>query len=468
MHVGVRQALHTQPVSIQALTYSREHSYLAIAATLVSFALLIFSLRVYTRTRLLRFFAIDDWLILGAAMGSVVALASLVHIDVSDQRESFTNGDSQTESPFLWIFDIFFIISITATKTSATCLLLRTVKRTSYRRFLYIIAAIVASAGLAWFATVLFQCVPVGAAWEPERRVDARCIQYDAFNNVIVFYNAINAATSLVFAVLPMCTFLCSHHAIRNKLFLIPRITVTSLGLISTVAAIIRLVKVYNLRNTTFPFTHAATICICSVVEMTSSMTAACLPTLKPLLATVSDFFSSLSPTRRSSSAKPPHHHHHPDADSPPPSPYPQSYSTPTFLSLPRPKPARFHDHTSDLDFDLFEAPSTMRSRAHSRTPSNLTMFTSFTNFTSTFTVPPFDREFEAGWPRAHSKATSEVERSVELVVGGARGGYAVSVTSGETCEESEEEKTIRRIGSEESCGGGVVGGDHADDGGKG
>lgn len=187
-------------------------------------------------------------------------------------------------------------------------------------------------------------------------------------------------------------------------------------------------------------------------------MTAACLPTLKPLLITVSDFFSNLSPSRRSSKPS----DHDPNADSPPPSPYPQSYSTPTFLSLPRPKPARFHDHASDLDFDLFEAPSTTRSRAHSRTPSNLTVFTTLTNFTSTFTVPPFDRELEATRPRACSKAMSEVEKPANLVVGGVKNGYAVSVTSGcgsgETCEGCEEERTIRRMGSEESCGC-VVGG---------
>jgi hypothetical protein len=188
---------------------------------------------------------------------------------------------------------------------------------------------------------------------------------------------------------------------------------------------------------------------------MATGMTTACLPTLKPLLATVSDFFSSFSSPRHSSPAKPSDRRY--DPDSPPPSPYPQSYSTPTFLSLPRPKPARFHDHTSDLDFDLFEAPATTRSRAHSRTPSNFTVLTTLTNFTSTFTVPPFDRELDAARPRAPSKAMIEVEKPTELVVGRAQGGYAVSVTSGcgsgETCDGSEEEKTIRRMASDESCG---------------
>ncbi|KAJ4348717.1 uncharacterized protein N0V89_010095 [Didymosphaeria variabile] len=50
-------------------------------------------------------------------------------------------------------------------------------------------------------------------------------------------------------------------------------------------------------------------------------------------------------------------------------------------------------------------------------------MFTTFTNFTSTFTVPPFDRELDGGRPRAHSKAMSEMEKPTELNAGGAKSG---------------------------------------------
>ncbi|OAG01690.1 uncharacterized protein CC84DRAFT_211575 [Paraphaeosphaeria sporulosa] len=255
MHVGVRQALHTQAVSIQASTYSKEPSYLATAATLVSFALLIFLLRVYTRIRLLRFFAIDDWLILGAAIGLVVALASLILINLISRWEGFANGNTGKAILSLWIFDLFSIFSITATKTSAIFLLLRTVKRTVYRRLLCITAAIVTSTGLTWFSNVLLQCVPVGAAWELERTEDARCMQYNTFSNMLIIYNSIDAATNLTLSLLPMSALWSSHHAVRNKLFLITRVTVTALGLISTTAAVIRLANLYNLRNTTFLFT---------------------------------------------------------------------------------------------------------------------------------------------------------------------------------------------------------------------
>ncbi|KAF1970197.1 hypothetical protein BU23DRAFT_217504 [Bimuria novae-zelandiae CBS 107.79] len=194
--------------------------------------------------------------------------------------------------------------------------------------------------------------------------------------------------------------------------------------------------------------------------------TPTCLPPLKPLLLTVSSFFSHLSPTRGTSERSPTTtssgRREDSDSDSPPPSPYPQSYSTPTFLSLPRPLPTRFHDHTSDLDFDLVEAPPPTRSRTHSRNPSNLTVLTTFTGFTSGFTVPPFDREVENARPGGDDKGVGERGRGVEGDAGGS--GYAVSVTSrcesGDTCEGSEDAGTIRRVGSEGICyagGGGIV-----------
>lgn len=69
MHAAVRQ-LPPQPPSItlEYLNYNKGPIYLAIVATLVSIALLTFLLRVYTRTKLLHFFGIDDWLMLVAVV----------------------------------------------------------------------------------------------------------------------------------------------------------------------------------------------------------------------------------------------------------------------------------------------------------------------------------------------------------------------------------------------------------------
>jgi hypothetical protein len=68
MRVDVRWLPAYTHATIPERTYNKDHSFLVTVATLVSIVLLIFLLRVYTRTRLLRFFGIDDCLMLGAVV----------------------------------------------------------------------------------------------------------------------------------------------------------------------------------------------------------------------------------------------------------------------------------------------------------------------------------------------------------------------------------------------------------------
>jgi hypothetical protein len=70
MWAAVAGQLPPRPLSItgEYLEFNQAPEIIAIVATLVSIALLTFLLRVYTRTRLLRFFGIDDWLMLIAVV----------------------------------------------------------------------------------------------------------------------------------------------------------------------------------------------------------------------------------------------------------------------------------------------------------------------------------------------------------------------------------------------------------------
>lgn len=71
MPAAVRWLPPTPPsTNLEDLTYNKGPFFLVIVATLVSIALLIFLLRVYTRIRLLRFFGIDDWLMLVAVVST--------------------------------------------------------------------------------------------------------------------------------------------------------------------------------------------------------------------------------------------------------------------------------------------------------------------------------------------------------------------------------------------------------------
>lgn len=79
-----------------------------------------------------------------------------------------------------WYCTLLIVIGISFVKLSVAFFLLRIINRPYYRRFLYVMIGILVSLTLAWFGTLVFQCVLVSAAWNPTL-AQARCfsdVQY--------------------------------------------------------------------------------------------------------------------------------------------------------------------------------------------------------------------------------------------------------------------------------------------------
>ncbi|KAF2640820.1 hypothetical protein P280DRAFT_399457, partial [Massarina eburnea CBS 473.64] len=286
----------------QEQTYNKGPSYLATVATLVSIALLTFLLRVYTRIKLLRIFAIDDGLMLVAALcsfGNLIAFALLVRLGLGHHRDELPKADVSAVGVYLWSFTVLIVIGISLVKLSVAFFLLRIIQRPQYRLVLYCMIAILVPSTLVWTFTLLFQCTPVAAAWNPELRSNAQCMSRTTYRNLNVFNSSINAATDLSLAILPLSIVWGLRVSLHAKLSLA---AVLGLGFFSSAAAIVRMPLIYNMWSQHDPFAHSGTFCIWSVIEMTTGMTAACLPTLKPLFSTLSTFFSDVKAFRRTSS----------------------------------------------------------------------------------------------------------------------------------------------------------------------
>ncbi|EDU46418.1 predicted protein [Pyrenophora tritici-repentis Pt-1C-BFP] len=84
--------------SLPSLVYDRGPIYLAIVVTLVLFALLIYSLRLFTRAKLLRSFGADDGFMLLATLCSIgifVTFTGAVELGVGKQyAESSSSEDA--------------------------------------------------------------------------------------------------------------------------------------------------------------------------------------------------------------------------------------------------------------------------------------------------------------------------------------------------------------------------------------
>jgi hypothetical protein len=139
--------------------YNKGPSFLAIAATLVSIALLIFLLRVYTRTRLLHFFGIDDCFMLISVVsiltyaipldkadgdvqlctiGTLGTFTSLVQLGLGQERDTIPAEDVVAMGPHLLAFSLLVVIGTSFAKISVALYLLRIIQRRCYRRFLFV------------------------------------------------------------------------------------------------------------------------------------------------------------------------------------------------------------------------------------------------------------------------------------------------------------------------------------------
>ncbi|KAF2710766.1 hypothetical protein K504DRAFT_335315, partial [Pleomassaria siparia CBS 279.74] len=270
-------------ITPEYLSYNKGSLYLAIVATLVSIALSIFLLRAYTRIKLLHFFGIDDILMLVAVSCAVAVLSifiALTRLGIGKHLWAVHYEDLLKIAHRQWFLTLFIILGIGFVKLSVAFFLLRIIHRANYRRFLYVMIALLTPLTFAWAGTFIFQCIPVSAAWDPNVS-QSRCMSHVVYRNVGLAHSAINAMTDLVIAILLIPMVWTLRISLRTRVSLM---VVLSLGFLASAAAVIRMPLIYNLWDSTDPFTHDAWLIVWSVTEMTLGTTAACLPCLEPLL----------------------------------------------------------------------------------------------------------------------------------------------------------------------------------------
>ncbi|KAJ4363969.1 hypothetical protein N0V83_009423 [Neocucurbitaria cava] len=177
------------------------------------------------------------------------------------------------------------MVGISAVKISiAFCLLRLSVQRT-YARILYGSIIFIVLMTIACACTLIFQCLPVAAAWDGTLRPPpfgtghAKCYSLDVFRNLGLMNSAFNIVTDVLFASLPIPLIWQLQLNFRTKISLI---AVLSLGWFACAAAIIKAVKQWTVL-TEPDWTVEDWFNIWNYIEFTVGIIAASLPTLKPL-----------------------------------------------------------------------------------------------------------------------------------------------------------------------------------------
>ncbi|EMD87339.1 hypothetical protein COCC4DRAFT_134658 [Bipolaris maydis ATCC 48331] len=396
-----------------SLAHDQGPIHLAIVVILVLIALVIYSLRVFTRARLLHSFGFDDGLMFLAALcavGVFVTFTGLVELGLGrEDRDTASLVESERLGPWIWALKSVYIFGLGLVKLSAAFTLLP-VSNSRFHAYVYICRGVLIIGimflifwhTLEWFISILIHCMPLVAAWDFSYGGNAKCMtqiesQHWAMANYIT-----NAASSLLLVVLAVPNIFGSSFKIGVKVYLA---LTTVLALFSCAIAIIRSrMVVVSWAEVGDRGKYDLSFMTWGTVELTTAMIAVNLGTLIPLGGAIKTPTTE-PPTRRS----PPKisgpvagsaiHVSHGDVDSifnAEPSASSESkqrnsrYSGKTIMYRPNtayfpasythPGLTRFHDDESNLDFDI-ETPST-RSTRKLRKPFPPSRFSGSTTYT--------------------------------------------------------------------------------------
>ncbi|KAH6679760.1 hypothetical protein B0J14DRAFT_305982 [Halenospora varia] len=260
---------------------------LGITGGFTAFATLVVALRMYVRAVILKTMGPDDYVMIFATLCSVSAYVLFVGEVKYGVGEHFTNPHllANYTQVLHWSYHHGWIIvvGISSVKLSIGFFLLRLVQKPLYKKFVIGWMIFLFVFTLACLGTLVFQCIPIDAAWDFSLRFDpnSKCYNLGVFRSIGLFNGAINIFTDFLFASLPIPVILSLKINMRTKISLI---CILGLGYFACVAAIIKEVVLSNFfKNTDNLFNNAFNIW--NDIELNMGILAACLPALRPLFA---------------------------------------------------------------------------------------------------------------------------------------------------------------------------------------
>jgi len=201
------------------------------------------------------------------------------------------------------------VTGISSVKVSVGFFLLRLVQGKWYKRVIIAWIVFLIIFTLACCGTLIFQCVPVYAAWDISAKMNAKCYSSDAFRAIGLFNGAINIFTDFAFATLPIPIILPLQINVRTKISLV---CILSLGYFACAAAIVKQVLLSTFFEHPDPLFIDA-FQIWNDVELNTGILAACLPALRPLFAFLLETATALRSRGLSSSGAKGRYYIHPD-----------------------------------------------------------------------------------------------------------------------------------------------------------
>ncbi|KAF7165757.1 hypothetical protein CNMCM5623_009836 [Aspergillus felis] len=273
---------------------------LAIVGFLTGLSALLVVLRYYVRLFILRRFDIEDGIILisqACAFGVLACFVGETHHGLGHYSIDIGLEDFEPLSKWTFFHAIVIVLGISAVKISLAFFLLRfTSHNTFIKRFIIGALVFLILFTIACVLTLIFQCLPVSAAWDFAQKATATCYSPKTYLAIGEFNSAINIATDFVFATLPVFMF---YNIQVNKRTRASLMGILSLGYLACAAAIAKTVyqsRVFDEKDAW----RDPKFLIWNCVELNVGIIAACFPTIKPLVKSVIGSTWSLASNSRS------------------------------------------------------------------------------------------------------------------------------------------------------------------------
>lgn len=272
------------------------------ALTLV-IAFALYVMRMWTRSNPVNILGWDDYTVSGAMVRQIplkdnpnihlipLALQALAIVSITmsalgcqygiGRHSYYVTPDEATKAlHYSFVGQPMCVWSICLAKVSVACLLLRIKRTNAWRWFLYTAIVIQFASALAANIAELVQCKPMAALWDATIAAapTTHCwtplaIQISAYINV-----AISIITDLIFSLLPITFLYNMNRPIRERVVLG---LLMGLGLLATLASIMKTTVLASYRNTRDPFWDVVPLSLWWQLEQNISIIASCIPCLK-------------------------------------------------------------------------------------------------------------------------------------------------------------------------------------------
>lgn len=218
----------------------------------------------------------DDWMIVASfifASGEVAC--GLLAVHYGGGKHAILVTDPIAFAKVVLATEVLYNPSIACVKFSILLLYRRIFPSRAFRRYLYVVGAIIFTYSWINVITAIFQCRPIAAAWDLSI-TNATCVQ---LNIEIVVFAVLNCVTDLTTICLPMPILWRLQIPLRRRLQLVALflaggfVCIVGIYRIPTQAAI-------SLSDASWSDVNAA---VWSVVEVCIGIVSACLPTYRPL-----------------------------------------------------------------------------------------------------------------------------------------------------------------------------------------